>query len=263
MQLSSSAAGQLSYNFPRPFTGEGVRRTGEGKKAAFTLAEVLITLGIVGVVAAMTIPSLMNTYKAHRLRAQFLKSYSTVQQVFKQMEADDVSLNPTDYNDNNYGPFYKTFNKYLKASVDCGSCTTKFNPSKMCYNYKKNSGDMPYKNLNGTAVVAPTLFDDGQILLPDGTLLLFENPSNVTNPRVWVHIDLNGYKNPPNRWGYDLFTFNFLDGELRTMGELQTGYTRYENYCSLTSTMGYNGIACAYKAKSNPDYFKWVVKNVK
>lgn len=79
-------------------------------RKGFTLAEILITLGIIGVVAAITIPSLRNAYKAHRLRAQFLKSYSTVQQVFKQMEADDVSLNPKDYNtgtENN--KFYLTF----------------------------------------------------------------------------------------------------------------------------------------------------------
>ena len=61
-------------------------------KCAFTLAEVLITLGIIGIVAALTIPSLITNYKANKLRAQFLKSYSTVQQVFKQMEADGVSL---------------------------------------------------------------------------------------------------------------------------------------------------------------------------
>ena len=53
-------------------------------KCAFTLAEVLITLGIIGIVAALTIPSLITNYKANKLRAQFLKSYSTVQQVFKQ-----------------------------------------------------------------------------------------------------------------------------------------------------------------------------------
>lgn len=52
-------------------------------KCAFTLAEVLITLGIIGIVAALTIPSLITNYKANKLRAQFLKSYSTVQQVFK------------------------------------------------------------------------------------------------------------------------------------------------------------------------------------
>ena len=61
-------------------------------RSAFTLAEILITLGIVGVVAALTIPGLMTAYKAHQLRSQFLKSYSTIQQVFRRMEADDISL---------------------------------------------------------------------------------------------------------------------------------------------------------------------------
>ncbi len=228
----------------------------------FTLAEVLITLGIIGVVAAMTIPSLMAAHKAHRLRAQFLKSYSTVQQVFKQMEADDVSLNPTDYSDKNYGRFYKTFNKYLKGSLDCGDLTRR-NQTQMCYNYSKDTTDKPYQNLNGTNNIASTLFDDGQILLPDGTLLLFENPSNSSSPHVWVHVDLNGYKNPPNRWGYDLFTFQFLDGELRTMGDIQTNYKNHDIYCSMASTNSSNGISCANKAKTNTDYFKWVVKNVK
>lgn len=36
------------------------------KKAAFTLAEVLITLGVIGVVAAMTIPSLIQKYSNER-----------------------------------------------------------------------------------------------------------------------------------------------------------------------------------------------------
>lgn len=58
----------------------------------FSLAEVLITLGIIGVVAAMTIPTLMVNYKAHQLHSQFLKSYSTIQQVFRRMEGDEVSL---------------------------------------------------------------------------------------------------------------------------------------------------------------------------
>lgn len=66
-------------------------------QCGFTLAEILITLGIIGVVAAMTIPVLLTNYKANRLRTQFLKTYSVVQQVFKQMEADDVSTNPSDY----------------------------------------------------------------------------------------------------------------------------------------------------------------------
>ena len=85
--------------------------------SGFTLAEVLITLGIIGVVSAMTIPNLIANNKAQKLRSQFLKSYSVVQQVFKQMEADDVSLNPADYKPNTTGKFYKTFIKYFSLST--------------------------------------------------------------------------------------------------------------------------------------------------
>ncbi len=46
------------------------------KNYGFTLAEVLITLGIIGVVAAITIPNLITTYKAKQLHSQFLKNYS-------------------------------------------------------------------------------------------------------------------------------------------------------------------------------------------
>ena len=76
----------------------------------FTLAEVLITLGIIGVVAAMTIPNLIATHKAKRFRTQFLKSYSTIQQVFKQMQADDISIDPADYPIQEYS---KVFGKSL------------------------------------------------------------------------------------------------------------------------------------------------------
>ena len=56
------------YLFPRPF-GERVRERGYlaasllSRLAAFTLAEVLITLGIIGIVAAMTMPSLIQNYQ--------------------------------------------------------------------------------------------------------------------------------------------------------------------------------------------------------
>ena len=50
---------------------------------AFTLAEVLITLGVIGVVAALTIPSLINNYKAKQLEIQFKKADSIITQVLK------------------------------------------------------------------------------------------------------------------------------------------------------------------------------------
>ncbi|MCM1338488.1 MAG: type II secretion system GspH family protein [Muribaculaceae bacterium] len=218
-------------------------------KKAFTLAEVLITLGIIGVVAAITIPNLMTAYKAKQLRAQFLKSYSTIQQAFRQMETDDISTDPSSYKSNT---FYKTFGNYLKVAVHCGIYSS--NKSPVCL-----SENDDYKTLNGRRT-SSGYFDNGQFVLMDGTNVLLEN---VSNTNIYVSVDLNGYKNPPNIWGYDLFTFQFLDGELRTMGSKGTTYSNLETYCNVESNDNLNGIACAHKAKTDSEYFKWVIKNVK
>ena len=50
------------------------------KRFGFTLAEVLITLGIIGVVAAMTIPTLISNTNGAKYRSQFKKSISTLNQ---------------------------------------------------------------------------------------------------------------------------------------------------------------------------------------
>lgn len=52
------------------------------KKAAFTLAEVLITLGIIGVVAALTLPSLIQNYHEKQRVTQLKKAYSVMQNAF-------------------------------------------------------------------------------------------------------------------------------------------------------------------------------------
>lgn len=51
-------------------------------KTAFTLAEVLITLGIIGVVAAMTLPTLVQKHQEKVTIAKLKKSYSTMQQAY-------------------------------------------------------------------------------------------------------------------------------------------------------------------------------------
>ncbi len=55
---------------------------------AFTLAEVLITLGIIGVVAAMTIPTLMTNINGAKYRNQFKKSLSTLNQAVRMNKAN-------------------------------------------------------------------------------------------------------------------------------------------------------------------------------
>ena len=74
----------------------------------FTLAEVLITLGIIGVVAALTIPSLVNQYKKQVYYTQFRKAASQLEQALKMYQIDhgcdgNVSACGTiEYNDVNY-----------------------------------------------------------------------------------------------------------------------------------------------------------------
>lgn len=137
--------------------------------------------------------------------------------------------------------------------------------SKFSWLKNSNSGDtdVPYKTLDGKTDALSPLFDDGQIALQNGSLLLFEN--NIIEQRVYVSVDLNGYNNKPNRWGYDLFTFQLKDGELKTMGAKGTDYPDVDACCDRNGGCGkLNGISCAQKAKENPlEYFKDVVKTVK
>ena len=70
---------------PRPF-GERVRE--RGYLAAFTLAEVLITLGIIGVVAAMTIPTLMANHRKKVAETKLEKIYSVMNQAINLTNAE-------------------------------------------------------------------------------------------------------------------------------------------------------------------------------
>ena len=84
----------LNYCSPQK-DGKNICRSTRGDvgkskcKAAFTLAEVLITLGIIGVVAAMTLPTLVANYKKQVYVTQLKKSVSTWEQGFQKMLADD------------------------------------------------------------------------------------------------------------------------------------------------------------------------------
>ncbi len=57
-------------------------------KKAFTLAEVLITLGIIGVVAAMTLPALISLYQKKIVETRLEHTYSLISQALKMAEAD-------------------------------------------------------------------------------------------------------------------------------------------------------------------------------
>ncbi len=75
------------------------------KSSAFTLAEVLITLGIIGVVAAMTIPNLIANTNGAKYRSGFKKAISTLNQagLMAQAQYDFDFAGASDYCDVNNG----------------------------------------------------------------------------------------------------------------------------------------------------------------
>jgi hypothetical protein len=204
----------------------------------------------------MTIPTLLSENKARRLYSQFNKSLSTIQQVVLRMQDEGDSFDPQDYRVNgNY--FYQTFSKYLRFALNCGTNSTVMKAYDACYT---KSSTKAYKTLDGIKAYT-AFFDDGQLVLQDGTDLLFENPAGG---EIWVSVDLNGFSSPPNIWGYDLFTFQVVDEKILPMGNLNTTYNNVDKYCNKGANNDRNGIACTVKAQSEGlEYFKWVVKNVK
>lgn len=235
------------------------------KKSGFTLAEVLITLGIIGVVAAMTIPTLIVNIRAAQLKSRYFKSYSTINQALKLMQEDDISMDNADYSQVS-NPFYKVFMRYLSAPLDCGlggDYGVQQGNTKEAPCYKSNTGNsaIPYKSLDGRSDFKQGYLDDGQIAMQDGSLLLFEN--YYSGGKIFISVDLNGYNNKPNRAGYDLFTFQYIDGKLLPMGDARTAFPDVDRYCSLTSSSNVNGITCASKVISDADYFKKLARVIK
>ena len=57
-------------------------------KNAFTLAEVLITLGIIGIVSALTLPTLMSNCRKYVIETQLKEFYSIMNQALKRAEYD-------------------------------------------------------------------------------------------------------------------------------------------------------------------------------
>ena len=105
-------------------------------RAAFTLAEVLITLGIIGVVAAMTIPVLFANYQKMVLKNQFKKAYSTVYQGIRLVEAN------MGYKPECYG--WDT-SPYASGLLYC----TNYDDAGNCTNWGNNEGKPVPSDYNG------------------------------------------------------------------------------------------------------------------
>lgn len=222
-------------------------------RLAFTLAEVLIALGIIGIIAAMTIPAIIQKKTNRELQTALQKNYSILQTALEKASYDyGERLTPS----NAYYRRIKTLiMEQLKTAKDCqySKCIPPENEENengevIDYVYKN------YKTYNKKQTIQTYYFDDGQFMLSDGSMYLIENPNSV-GARILITIDINGINKKPNLWGHDLFTFQIIEnGKLLPMGADGTDFASNE-YCSSTSSNRINGIGCTYKALTEKKYW--------
>ena len=236
------------------------------KRTAFTLAEVLITLGIIGVVAALTLPVIISDVKNSQLEAGLKKAYSVLGQALNMYQAENgeriVAGDAT-----NRRMIKSYLMQYIKSAKDCGfgGSDNKEGLEKACLpnNYTGIDGDFngsaKYETYNGKSSIALDYFDDGQFVTPDGMLILIENSGGQWfGDQVFISVDVNGYNKKPNRLGQDLFMFQIdKNGALLPMGAKDTKYYSISDaYCSNTSTNSMNGAGCTNLALMDKNFFK-------
>ena len=89
------------------------------KKPAFTLAEVLVTLGIIGIIAAMTMPMLISNYKKSVVEARLKRFYTTINQAVALAEeewGEKKFWDLDNYNtDEVWELYFKPFLKYVRV----------------------------------------------------------------------------------------------------------------------------------------------------
>lgn len=231
------------------------------KNKAFTLAEVLITLGIIGVVAAMTLPALITSNRNKQMETGLKRSYSLIQQALEMYQAETGERLKAD-GSLAYLELAPKLKKYFKVVKDCGyAYSTDPENLKGCVPARSDSSTGLYKTFNGKADMNMWFLDDIQYILNDGSILFFEN-SNASLTRLYISVDVNGFGQRPNRLGQDLFIFQLdKNGKLLPMGVKNSDYYDVnDKYCSVTSSYNMNGAGCTYKAIIEKDYFNKLPK---
>ena len=203
------------------------------RKVAFTLAEVLVTLGIIGVVSAMTVPTLVQNYQRKSYVTQLHKVYNELGQASLRYMTDHnyVSLRESRIvgNKDELNRFVKT---YFKVVKDCeGKLVGCFATE---YGYIENNETV---NLTGWSCWST-------VVLPSGAAVCFDTGASESTPSdedinndgvidendkinnsgvrggavITINVDVNG-KQGPNIWGRDLFALDIsADGTVFDAG---------------------------------------------
>lgn len=188
------------------------------KKLAFTLAEVLITLGIIGIIAEILIPGLFFEFKKTQYVLGLKKTYSVITEAVKQYTIDNGCIGDLSQCSELKGsadPLVKwnAIKPYLKLIQDCGI-------ENGCF------PNLEYRNL-GNDLVLPINYSTDPLyakgMLSDGTVIGFytngatcqrwvysDTEGNIHNDPgdcFKIYLDVNGTKGP-NQKGRDLFALD-------------------------------------------------------
>lgn len=237
------------------------------KSFGFTLGEILIALSVIGVVASLVMPQLVNGHKAGEAQAQFNTAYSLIAKTIADMDADNISINPASYPG---GTFYTTLKQYVRYTTDCSKGNSTKNTS-VCPKY----GNDFYSTFNNEQKTDTNMLDDGAFVLNNGMLVALDNNPETKDEilqggHILISVDINGFNKHPNTHGYDLFTFELTKDGLLPVGAPGTMSKVSDNpekYCCSTNINAgcsaesqRNGLSCAYYALTDQDYFKKLYK---
>ena len=189
------------------------------KKLAFTMAEVLVTLGVIGIVAAMTLPTVINNAHDKQIRTKYKKQFSIISQAFQMVYLEDgEEIQFEDWREmQNYVCKIGQKLNTKQSGLRCDEVLSDFDPNKSyaCGDRRfywhedetwYNAQKLPLKS--NSAYIYMTFY------LPDGAWINF-------NCSRYVFVDVNGAKRP-NTVGRDIFYFviphgstspNFFDKE--------------------------------------------------
>ncbi len=227
------------------------------KTKAFTMAEVLITIGIIGIIAAMTFPSLINRYQEKVAYTRLRHAYSVFSQAYLRVTESNGPLDSLDLGEfatpEGAKKMYDYFKPFLAEAEDCGD---EFG----CF----YDGD--YKTLTGGIYgFSPRNHSKyARGVLNNGTAFAFASGGSGCNDNGTVkgycgilYVDINGYKNP-NQAGVDYFAFHVTKTGIYPVG--MQGFDGGTNgyVCEYQGNSRGNGIGCTayliYKGKM--DYLR-------